>query len=375
MTIKIVPYAAEHEEAVRAFNTRLAEKNLDPSLYSTRFPASHVPPWLPKRPGCGPYQDMFVAVDDDGTVRGGYILKRQPFLVKGNPLELADYQLPISEGIADRRFVNVGVCLCMDAIRRQPYLFGLGGGHDVPIVKFLVAAGWSTVLTSFWFRVVHPNTFLRNIKALRKSRLRGRLLDVLAYSGLGWAAVKTLQLVKGKCRRPANVTHEVVSDFNDWADDVWNQSQKDYSLIAVRDRQILNMLYPATDRRFTRLKVRRDGTIIGWAVLLNTKMAGHKQFGDMRVGTLVDCLARPRDARDVVVCARDLLEADGADLIVSNQGSRAWGQALGDCGFLQGPSNLPFFASPKLAPLLEPFVENAETFHLNRGDGDGPINL
>ena len=29
MTLRIVPYTAEHEEAVRAFNARLAEKNLD----------------------------------------------------------------------------------------------------------------------------------------------------------------------------------------------------------------------------------------------------------------------------------------------------------------------------------------------------------
>jgi hypothetical protein len=109
--------------------------------------------------------------------------------------------------------------------------------------------------------------------------------------------------------------------------------------------------------------------------LLNTQMSGHRQFGGMRVGTLVGCLAKPADARDVVASARDLLEENGADLIVSNQQSGAWGRALKDCGFLQGPSNFPFFASPKLAALLEPFAANAETFHLNREDGDGPINL
>jgi hypothetical protein len=376
MRIRVVPYVADHEEAVRAFNARLAEKNLDISRYSTFFPVSHVPWWLPKRPDCDLYQELFIAVDDDGTVRGGYVLKHQSFLVKGNLLKLAHYQLPISEGIIDRRFVSVGVRIYMDALQRQPHLFGLGGGgYYTSIGKFLVAAGWNTVLTPFWFRVVRPSTFLRNIEALRKSRLCGRLLDALACSGLGWVAVKTYQLVKGKCRCPTNVTPEVVPDFADWADDVWNRTKNDYSLIAVRDRQFLNLLYPTTDRRFTRLEIRRDGEIIGWAVLLDTRMSGHKQFGDMRVGTLVDCLAKPRDARDVAVCARDLLEDNGADLIVSNQGSRVWGEALRDCGFLQGPSNLPFFASPKLASLLEPFAANAETFHLNRGDGDGPINL
>jgi hypothetical protein len=104
-------------------------------------------------------------------------------------------------------------------------------------------------------------------------------------------------------------------------------------------------------------------------------MSGHKHFGNMRVGSLVDCLAKPDDACDVVACSRDFLVANGADLIVSNQGSQAWCQGLKACGFLEGPSNFPFLAAPKLAALLDPFLESAKTFHLNRGGGDGPIHL
>jgi hypothetical protein len=376
MTLRIVPYTAEHEEAVAAFNARLAEHDLDLNLYSTSFPPSHIPTWLPKRPGCDLYQEFFVAVDDDGAVRGGYTLKHQSFLVKGNLVRLAHYQLPISEGIVDRRFVDLAVRLYADALRRQPYLFGLGGGgYHTPVVRFLLAARWKAVLIPFWFRIVNPNVFLQNITAIRSSPARQRLLDLLRASGLGWAGIKAVQGLKGKYRRPARVTSESVPDFGDWTDDVWNDSKDYYALTAVRDRQNLNVLYPASDPRFIRLKVARDGRVIGWAVLLNTKMSDHKHFGDMRVATLVGSLSKPDDARDVVACARDVLEADDADLIVSSQGSRDWGLALRHCGFLHGPSNLPFLAAPKLAALLEPFAENAKAFHLNRGDGDGPIHL
>ena len=376
MTLRIVPYTAEHEEAVRAFNARLAEKNLDPNLYSTRFPSSHVPTWLPKRPDCDLYQEFFVAVDDESAVRGGYILKHQQFLVKGNLLRLAAFQLPISEGIIDRRFVSLGVRLYADALHRHPYLFGLGGGdYHVPIVKFLLAAQWKAVLIPFLFRIVHPNTFLQNIAVLRTSPARRGLFDLLGYSGLGWGAVKAIQSLRGKHRCPPHVTYETVPEFADWVDDVWNMSKNHYALTAVRDRQNVNLLYPATDRRFTRLKVMRSGKVFGWAVLLNTQMSGHKHFGDMRVGTLVGSLSKPEDAPDVVACARDFLETNGADLIISSQGSRVWVRALKDCGFLQGPSNFPFLASPLLVSHLEPFHKNAATFHLNRGDGDGPIHL
>ncbi|MEN6407982.1 MAG: hypothetical protein ABFC77_16125 [Thermoguttaceae bacterium] len=376
MSIKIVPYAAEHEPAVRAFNARLAAASLDRNHYSTQFAESHVPKWLPRRPGVDLYQECFVAVDEQSIVRGGYILKRQPFLLKGERVELADYQLPISEGIINRDFTAVALQLYVDALRRQPYLWGLGGGgvHGAS-PRFLLTLHWQTATVPFWFRVVHPGAFLKNIAFLRNSPARRWLFDVLRCTGAGWLGVKSLQQFQGKRRRASGVTYEMVPEFSDWVDSVWHRSKNDYSLIAVRDRPILDMLYPSGNPRFIRLKVARDGDVIGWAVLLNTPMAGHKQFGDMRVGTLVDCLARPDDAGDVVACARDVLESGGADLLISSQCSLAWGRALRDCGFMEGPSNLPFLASPKLAARLQPLAENAATFHFNRGDGDGPIHL
>jgi hypothetical protein len=377
VNIKIVPFTAEHEKAVRAFNARLAASHLDHRLYSTRFPVSHVSKWLPKRPGRDLYQEYFIAVDEQSMVRGGYILKHQPFLLKGEPMQLVAYQLPISEGVIDRKYASVAVSLYMDALRRYPQLWGLGGGgYHTPNLRFLLKAQWQTTLVPFWFRIVHPNAFLQNIAFLRNSFSRQIALDILRYSGLGWLGIKTLKGVQGKHRRPAGVFYETVGDFSEWADDVWDRCKNDYALIAVRNRPILDILYPATpNSRFIRLKVMRDRQIIGWAVLLNTPMVGHRQFGNMQVGTLVDCLAKPEDARDVVACAQEVLESSGSDLIVSNQCSHAWCQALRCCGFLRGPSNFPFLASPVFATRLQPLKELAVSFHLNRGDGDGPRNM
>jgi hypothetical protein len=376
MTLRIVPYTAEYEDAVRAFNARMAAKYLDTALYSTAFPTSHIPAWLPKRPGCDLYQEQFLAIDDESIVRGGYILKHQVYLLKGNPISLAAYQLPISEGVADRRFVNVAMSLYADALRREPYLFGLGGGgFHVPIIRFLLAADWQALLVPFWFRIVRPNVFLHNIAALRNSPLRRTACDLLEHSGLGWLAIRGIHGIIGKYRHPAGVTCELVNEFSAWADDVWEECKGHYSLISIRNRQIVEILYPAGNERFKRLKVMRDGHIIGWAVLVNTRMSDHRQFGNMRVGTLVDCFAKPDDARDVTACARDFLVEEGADLLISNQAHQGWSQALKDCGFLEGPSNFPFLAAPKLAALLAPFQETAKGFHLNRGGGDGPIHL
>ncbi|WP_243318754.1 hypothetical protein [Geothrix paludis] len=376
MHIEITPYTAAHEEAVRAFNTRLAAANLDPNLYTFHFTESHVPKWLPRREGFDLYQEYFVAVDEQGGMHGGYGLKHQPFLLKGEYLVMQDYQNPISEGIADRTYAMVGAKLYWDALRSHPHMWGLGiGGLHIPMAKFLLSAGWQTTPVPFWFRVVHPNAFLRNITILRNTRLRRTVFDVLRFSGLGWLGIKTLFGLRRSHRPSADVSYEIVPEFSEWTDAIWDSCKNDYSLIAVRDHQILNALYPATNPRFIRLKVMRDRQTVGWAVLLNTQMSGHKQFGDMRVGTLVDCLAKPADARDVVACSRKVLEDGGSDLVISNQASQAWCLALRTAGFMEGPSNFPFFMSPKLAALLQPLEESAAGFHLNRGDGDGPVHL
>jgi hypothetical protein len=59
------------------------------------------------------------------------------------------------------------------------------------------------------------------------------------------------------------------------------------------------------------------------------------------------------------------------DLIISNQSHTAWTEALRANGFLQGPSNYLLGASKPLSALADPLSE----CHINRGDGDGPVNL
>ena len=104
-------------------------------------------------------------------------------------------------------------------------------------------------------------------------------------------------------------------------------------------------------------------------------MSGHKHFGGMRVGSIVDCLAEPEDAGVAVQHSSWFLEQRGVDLIVSNQTSAAWGKAFLTAGYLRGPTNFILGLSPMLAAKLEPLETSRENIHMNRGDGDGPINL
>jgi hypothetical protein len=161
---------------------------------------------------------------------------------------------------------------------------------------------------------------------------------------------------------------DLASSFAGWADEVWARARGSYALIAERDAVTLDALYPVTDPRF--LRVRAGG---GWALLLDTQMSGHKQFGDMRVGTIVDCLAGPEEAAAVLRAATSVLEQRGVDLIVSNQLHDAWSSGLIQAGFRKGPSNYLLALSPAFAETVGSAADHE--FHFNRGDGDGPIHL
>lgn len=171
---------------------------------------------------------------------------------------------------------------------------------------------WYVVECPFYFRVLHPFRFLREIVVLRDRPARRLLLDALAFSGLGWVGLKGVHAWRG--RRGGvrtELTTTVVDGFSGWVDAVWEQVRGSYAMAAVRDETILKTLYPASDPRFIRLRLDRAGVPVGWAVLLDTPMTAHSQFGRMRVGTVVDCLAVPGAEDEVVAAATRHLRGRG----------------------------------------------------------------
>ncbi len=370
--LTIIEYTEAMTEQVAAFNARLQAGGA-----TSRFPTSHVPAWLPKIAGRKLYQQYYLATDAASAVRGAYILKHQDFLLGGQTLSMADFHLPISEGIVDANYRSVGVLVLLDAIRKQPLLYGLGiGSYDEPLSKLLAASGWRLFSVPFFFSIVRPYRVLRQITHLRKSFARRCFLDAIALSGLGWAAVKALRAVRYRQRPVApDVDVETVDEFSDWVDPLWDACKADYGMSAVRDGQTLRILYPKEKEHFIRLRVTRGGKTIGWAVLLNTQLSAHRHFGDMRLGSIVDGFSAAADAVHVAGAAAALLRKQNVDLIVSNQAHSAWCAALDGCGFMRGPSNFLFAASKELTRRLEKAGVKDDDIHMTRGDGDGPINL
>ena len=83
--------------------------------------------------------------------------------------------------------------------------------------------------------------------------------------------------------------------------------------------------------------VKEAGHPVGWAAGLNTQMRDHKYFGNLRVGTVLDCVAAPEAAGPVVWLSARMLARAGADVVLTNQQHLLWRNAFRHAGFFPGP--------------------------------------
>jgi hypothetical protein len=372
MPIVIQPYRPEHESAVAEFNQRLRGAGEDENMV---FYKSAQPRWLPRTEGSRIYNEFFVAVEtgsDKPVIRGGYALKMQEFLFPdGQTRSIGYYHHPLSEGLVNKTHAMVGTLLLRDAMQRSPLLNCLGmGGYDRPLPQMLIRLGWTHFAVPFFFRVVNASRFLRNMKTLRSSTSRKLLMDLAAYSGVGWAGMKVFDAYRQSRGASTSGTEcAKVAAFGHDTQDLWDRGKETCSFTAVRDYEALRVLYPESEPHLTRIVVKRKGDTIGWAIVGARRKDA--KYGDMRVASVVDCFALEGESVPVVCWATDVLIKQGFDLILSNQSHEEWGKAFVRAGYLAGPSNFIFAASKKLAELLIPFEQVQPRMHFTRADGDG----
>ena len=369
MGLEIARYTASCIENVRQFNRRMAlggrgQFQLPNDLRQFEESEGGPLPW-----------EGWLAVHE-GIVRGGYLLRWQDFSFRGEIRKLAFYCVSVSEGAIDPAYAAASVRMIASATSKAPLSFALGmGGVDATLPKILQALGWQLRALPFLFRAVNPGQVVRSLPAIRRTPLRRAAFDAAAFTGAAWAGLSAVHAFRRKVGKHAGMRHELTPQFDAWADSIWQACGASFAMIAVRDQRALNVLYPGTMPRISRLKVCSGASVVGWAVVLNTEMKNDKHFGNLHVGTLVDCLASAEHAPLVAEAAESFLENQGVDLIISNQSHHLWRSALLDRGYLEGPSNFALATSKGVTRLLDPFDQNLSQVHLTRGDGDGPIHL
>jgi hypothetical protein len=383
MLLKIVPFAAEWEPAVRRFNERLQAHAADfqqrwgrPLSVGLQFPERAESPWLPKRPDREVFEEYWLAIDA-GEARGGYVVKRQPYMIEGAVRECGVMRLPISEGIIDPAYNAVAMILMKDMLQRYPLVFTFAGsGWDQPVTRWLSRLKWPTTTVPYYIKVLHAQRFFRLARILRRKPWMAWMMDAAAWTGAGYAAVQLAQMRPWASKVDLSSTDvEVMERFDGKEDELWESCANTYRMIGLRTHNILNILYPEQVKEFRRLRVRRHGKLLGWAVVIVQPFQGDKFYGDLRVGIITDCLAPRENARIVTAHALHLLESEGADIVISHQSHDSWGAALRSLGFVPYKSRHFLALAPGLASHMTPLEAAVRSSHFTKGDGDGPTNL
>ena len=370
MTYFIKESNQDNTDLIHVFN-----KDLEDHKISFRLP---VPTSRYSRTNDFIQERNFILTENKTTVRAGYTLKSQWFKVNDALLQIGYYYCPVSAGLFNKKYNICGVLLVNDAQKRYPNIFSLGmGGISEALPKLLKGLNWNLQKVPFFFKVCHPRAFLNNIRYLKKTKLKSFIIMLVAISGLGWLCLKFIFLVVSlfhiQFKKGPYITAEEIEKFDQDLDFVWEKAKEYNSFIAVRNCNYLKTLY--SDKKFIKLKFFDGNKIVGWSISLCTKLDDHKQFGHMKLGSIVDCLSLKGYEKSVISKTSEMLKKKGVDLIVSNQSHIFWKNALKMNSFINGTSNFIFASSKVLSDKLMSNIKSKDHIHLTRGDGDGPINL
>lgn len=353
--------------AVRRFNGRMEAGGSHWKFYDTE-----APDWLGASDGARASRSYHLAVDDDGEVHGGFVLKEQDFVLNGAEAVVANTQGPVSEGVVNPDFGSLGAILLAQALARQPLQFGWGSSARK--AEVLAQAGWPSRQVPVLLQIVDAPAFLRRSPLVRRNGLMSGVADLLAATGVGALGNALLQRLMAASAPPTPAFAAYEEDkFGDWADKVWEAARDAYGFAAIRDARALNELMPAGRwPKAIPLRVEVGGVTVGWAALRDHQLAGDRTFGDLRVGSVIDMLAAPGQELTVAVAAFTRLKARGVDVVGAVVSHGTWIKALKGAGFVALPGGRNISFSPALAVAAGGFDASAPRAHLTLIDGDGP---
>jgi hypothetical protein len=366
MPLRFETFAEHHLPAVLDFNQRMAEgRAASDFLLPTAMEAGRTPPDDPIQ------WTRYVVLDGD-LVRGGVLAMEQPGWLNGQDVRALNFQSPLSEGIVDPKYSIVAMQMVKFMQKQADAVFMVGmGAIDRPLPKLLVASGWSVRPVPFLFRVHRAGNFLRELQMFRTSPLKRIAATVARFTGLGPVGLALKQRQKNTGQ--GNIRQ--VTSWGDWADEIWQRCREQCSFAVRRDRRTLESLYPISDPRTRILVIERDDKPVGWSVCFNTRLVEHRHFGNLQVGSILDCLADPGAMAVTAVLTDREMASQGADLVLVNHSHAEWVRAFRDAGFLNGTSNYMLAMSKRLTGSIRTAPHGEDRVHVTRGDGDGRIHL
>lgn len=284
----------------------------------------------------------------------------------------------------------VGPLLIKEVNRSLDYALSL---HvEPPVLRILTGLKWvhKGVLPQY-LRVLNAHGVAENLQV---SGIQALASDLGAMTGgLRFRWIESLMRVVGWCSlaigealwvavssilRPRTTKADVREErtFDESYDRLWHMVGKQFEACFVRDRASLQAKFGPHGERYRILTYRRGGQLLGYCIIKTKQFANDSRMGNMKMGTIVDCLFDP--AADEVL--QSLLEhvltlfaREDVHAVLCTASHRVVRRLLLANGFFSIPGNLNFAFHTRASALLQDIP--LDGWHLMRGDSDADQNF
>lgn len=261
---------------------------------------------------------------------------------------------------------------------------------ETSVLRILTGLKWIHVgVLPQYLRVVNANEFVRNLSLSLKTRLDGErwgtTLRSLVDSALAqWltaaslTAAQRLWILLASIVKPGRGPEKVVEEqhFDESYTDLWRSVSKRLKASLVRDQDALRSRFDRTMDRYRVLACRHEDKLLGYCILKIKMFSNDQRLGNMKVGTIVDCLFNPdtpATLQALLSHAMEVFQKAGVHAVLCTASLREVRRGLLASGFFRIPGNLNFAFHARESTSLSQVP--LEQWHLMRGDSDADQNF
>lgn len=261
---------------------------------------------------------------------------------------------------------------------------------ELSVLRILTGLKWvhKGVLPQY-LRVMNARGVLNNIQpstveavsaggrsSFLRPYLKSRFVRLIGSAGL--ALVQRLWLGMNCLARPKPIQADLQWEeaFDDSYTHLWQSVAGQLGAALVRDRAALESRYGEKIEGYRLLTCRHNGKLQGYCIVKLKHFANDRRMGNMKLGTIVDCLYDPREPsvlHGLVAHVAQWARQKGVDALLCTASLKLIGQGLLRNGFFTIPGNLNF-AYHSRSP-LEIEKISLDDWHLMRGDSDADQNF
>jgi len=276
--------------------------------------------------------------------------------------------------LAEHRNGLVGPLLVREATRALDCALSLF--VEPPVQRILTGMKWShRGVLSEYLRVLDARALTRNVRlgALRRLSAPARTL-----AGWGLALLQRGRTLQTLHARPKGARAEVreESGFAVGFDALWHSVRDRFGACVSRDRESLRRRYGGRPERYRVLTCREGQRLLGYCIVKVKQFSGDSRMGDLRIGTIVDCLfdpSSPEVLQSLLSEAMSLFKRESVHAVLCTASHATVIRVLRANGFLAIPGNLHFALHNRTpGPVLDVPLD---AWHLMRGDSDADQNF